>query len=121
MFCNKCGLDKPEDEFAIDRSRKRGRQYNCKQCHRERLAQRARDFKQRLVDLSGGRCSKCGYDRCIAALDFHHRDPSIKEFNLKTSVPWDRLVEEAKKCDLLCANCHREEHYKHRPVAQLGA
>lgn len=111
MFCGKCGLDKPEDEFALDRGKGRGRQANCKQCHRERLAKRARDFKQRLVGMFGGQCVRYGYDRCIAALDFHHRDPQTKLFNIKTTVPWGKLVEEAKKCDLLCANCHREEHY----------
>jgi hypothetical protein len=61
----------------------------------------------------GGKCSHCGYDRCMDNLTFHHRDPSAKEFGIaaggKTSS-YLRLLEEAKKCDLLCKNCHGEIH-----------
>jgi hypothetical protein len=35
-----------------------------------------------LVEEAGGRCETCGYSRCIAALEFHHRDPAAKEFGL---------------------------------------
>ena len=56
-------------------------------------------------------CYRCGYDRYIGALDFHHRDPTQKDLRMSNnSVGFDRLVEEAKKCDLICANCHREVH-----------
>ena len=42
-----------------------------------------KDMKQ-AVKLLGGKCCICGYDKCIDALVFHHRDPSIKEFkNIK--------------------------------------
>jgi Zn finger protein HypA/HybF involved in hydrogenase expression len=57
------------------------------------------------------RCVKCSYDRFVGALEFHHRDPTQKVFSVSDN---DRslvsLVEEARKCDLLCANCHREHH-----------
>lgn len=49
------------------------------------------------------RCVKCGYDKYIGALDFHHRDPNEKDGEVHS-------IEEAKKCELLCANCHREAH-----------
>ncbi|WP_309712270.1 hypothetical protein [Armatimonas sp.] len=70
-----------------------------------------RERKARLVAQCGGKCALCGYDRCVAALEFHHRDPATKRFNLgKDNLlkAWNMVLEEAAKCDLLCANCHRE-------------
>lgn len=70
-----------------------------------------RERKLRLVEQCGGKCNLCGYDRCVAALEFHHRDPTTKKFNLgKDNLlkAWGMVLAEAQKCDLLCANCHRE-------------
>jgi hypothetical protein len=67
-----------------------------------------------LVELRGGRCEDCGYDRTVAALEFHHRDRNTKEFTLGSfNGSWKRLLAEAEKCDLLCANCHRRRHNYH--------
>lgn len=65
----------------------------------------------------GGQCVWCGYNRCLDALDFHHIDPTQKSFSIckdrgKFGLP--KLREEAKKCLLICSNCHREEHAKQR-------
>ena len=69
--------------------------------------------KQLLVEYKGGKCVLCGYDKCIAALDFHHLDPSTKESkNLGTTAGIEKQKAEADKCILVCANCHREIHYK---------
>lgn len=72
-----------------------------------------REKKKALVDFLGGKCIKCGYNKCIAALEFHHRDPSEKDFEMCTNIhhPLEVLKEEVKKCDLLCRNCHAEEHF----------
>lgn len=66
----------------------------------------------KLVQLFGNKCSLCGYDRCSAALEFHHINPEEKDFALSVSnsKSLKRNVEEAKKCLLVCANCHREIH-----------
>lgn len=69
--------------------------------------------KKKLVLLMGGKCISCGYDRCLGSLEFHHRDPSTKVFGISSTGllrKWDTLVEEAKKCDLLCSCCHVEQH-----------
>jgi hypothetical protein len=65
-----------------------------------------------LVELFGGACVRCGYDEHDAALQFHHRDSSEKEFGISTglTIGLDRLKEEARKCDMICANCHAIEH-----------
>jgi hypothetical protein len=69
-------------------------------------------MKARAVTYKGGKCERCGYDKCQAAMDFHHRDPSRKDFSISSgrTMSWERAVRELDKCILLCSNCHREEH-----------
>ena len=70
--------------------------------------------KEELVKYKGGKCEICEYDKCIGALDFHHLDPSKKDFAISNSNIYknlDKLKEEVDKCILVCANCHREIHY----------
>lgn len=57
---------------------------------------------------------RCGYDKCPAALEFHHLDPSKKSFTIgdeKTHKSQKYIEKEIKKCILICANCHAEEHW----------
>jgi transposase-like protein len=84
--------------------------YRCRQCRIERVVQRRQMVKRILVEEAGGRCRLCGYDRCIAALEFHHADPSTKEFALsrRGARSIERLRTEVRKCVLLCSNCHAE-------------
>lgn len=67
-----------------------------------------------MVESMGNKCQICGYNRCHAALELHHLDPSQKEFTFGTVIAnpkaWHRIEEELKKCILLCSNCHREIH-----------
>lgn len=59
----------------------------------------------------GGKCIKCGYDRCLKALEFHHLDPSKKDFTISNDhFKLKEAIEEVKKCVLLCSNCHKELH-----------
>jgi len=73
--------------------------------------------KQLCVEYLGGKCFICGYNRCIQALEFHHKDPTIKE-KIKNHAAIGRrkkfedVKAELDKCLLLCANCHREFHYE---------
>lgn len=85
--------------------------YRCKRCRLERVSRRRRKVKQILVAEAGGRCALCGYDRCIAALHFHHVDPRSKKFHLSMHGAARSLAvarAEMAKCVLLCANCHAE-------------
>lgn len=67
--------------------------------------------KLRLIAFFGGKCKLCGYDRHEGALQFHHLDPTKKDFTIGgKSHSFARLLEEAKKCILLCSNCHSEVH-----------
>ncbi|MCK4330634.1 hypothetical protein KAX02_12425 [candidate division WOR-3 bacterium] len=58
-------------------------------------------------------CAMCGYNKCDAALDFHHVNPEDRKFALgvfSMSKKDERIVEELNKCILLCCRCHREIH-----------
>jgi hypothetical protein len=68
--------------------------------------------------LEYDKCSKCGYNQCFAAIDFHHRNRENKKFSIGRLISCacnteniTKTLEEIKKCDILCANCHRELHY----------
>jgi hypothetical protein len=94
--------------FAVDRL---GRPVACRKCRSEAVARRRRKVKRILVEEAGSRCALCGYDRCQAALEFHHLDPASKSFGIAGkgfTRSIDELRAEASKCVLLCANCHAE-------------
>lgn len=85
----------------------------CKQCRNDAVAERRRRVKRMLVEYKGGKCVRCGYSKCVAALDFHHENEKEKAFGISHkghTISFERLKKEADKCVLLCANCHREEH-----------
>lgn len=102
MRCKTHGLT----EFWLD-----GRgAYRCLRCRVEAVAKRRRSVRDTLIAEAGGRCVICGYDRCHAALHFHHIDPNTKRFNVRggQTPALETLREEARKCVLLCSNCHAE-------------
>ncbi len=85
--------------------------WRCLKCRSLHVANYRRRAKDRLVSEGGGRCRLCGYDRYQGALQFHHLDPSSKQFELSRRGITRNLDErrrEAAKCVLLCANCHAE-------------
>ena len=85
--------------------------YRCARCRAEAVARRRRKIKRVLVIEAGGCCGLCGYDRCVGALEFHHVVPSEKRFALShrgVTRSLEKARAEARKCVLLCANCHAE-------------
>lgn len=90
---------------------RRGGRYRCRRCASRQVTKFRQSVKARLVAEAGGKCEICGYDACMAALHFHHIDPSTKRFNLGMkglARSLDTVRAEAAKCALLCANCHAE-------------
>ena len=69
--------------------------------------------KTDLIYIMGGKCQICGYNKCEAALEFHHCNSNEKDFNLSNGNcrSLEKDLREARKCILLCANCHREVEY----------
>jgi hypothetical protein len=79
---------------------------------------RAHRIKKELIIDAGSKCSLCGLSfdgECTSIFDFHHLDPTTKKFNLNNAAiqrySISGLKEEAKKCELLCAICHRLVHW----------
>jgi hypothetical protein len=76
---------------------------------------RGRERKLKLIEMKGGGCEICGYNKSLAALSFHHLDPSIKKIQLDvrslSNRKWDVVLNEFEKCQLVCANCHMELHH----------
>jgi transposase len=84
--------------------------YRCMRCRVDAVVKRRTIVRATLVAEAGGCCAICGYSRCIAALQFHHVDPASKTFTIRDGSlrALDVLRAEARKCVLLCANCHAE-------------
>lgn len=105
---------KPENQ---NRARDRARQhyYDNKEAKLVYIKNYQRDKKLQAIAVLGSKC-KCGQDH-PAALQFHHRDPSTKMFELTSKTlsapkkfPWETILLEIEKCDLVCANCHAIAH-----------
>lgn len=83
----------------------------CAKCHTLHVHQKKREIKLRGIEYLGGHCHRCGYQGVPAVYDFHHKDQNQKEFSWGGKrTNWENLKKELDKCQLLCANCHREIH-----------
>ena len=96
-----------------------GKLYNLwseerKQEHRVKQALRGIKRRKELLIAYGNKCTICGYDKCDKALQFHHIHKETKMFSLDSrslaSHSMNSILEEVKKCILVCANCHTEIH-----------
>lgn len=136
--CSKCGLEKSIEKFykrksgsragesyekCIDCYKSRGRDYYHK--NRERQLQLAKNRKQKYIEerkvvlsqLKNKPCSDCGKIYPPWVMDFDHRDGKTKIGSVSYLVfrklsKFDKIQEEIEKCDLVCANCHRERTYQ---------
>jgi len=85
-----------------------------KEANRFYVKESRKRIKFKAVDYKGGSCVVCGYNKCLSALEFHHLEPSEKDFHLSHAATntwsWDRIKIELDKCVLLCCRCHREIH-----------
>ena len=104
-FCKKHG----KCEFVLDTS---GR-WRCKKCRSEAVQRRRRKIKEMAIEYKGGKCEICGYNKCFDALEFHHINPSEKDFGIGEkgyTRSFEVIKKELDKCMLLCCRCHRELH-----------
>lgn len=113
-LCCRCKIEKHKSEFYFSVNRYSGM---CKPCHIKNSVKKQSDKKKYIIEYKGGKCRHCGVvstDNNYIIFDLHHRDPSTKERNGTKLVNWGliKLMKEADKCDLLCSNCHRLEHFK---------
>lgn len=77
---------------------------------------RATKRRLKYINAFGGKCQRCGYNRCLRALQFHHKDAETRkdwpQENGRTSgkVSTAELEAHPEHFELLCANCHFERH-----------
>lgn len=114
LTCPQCKTpfetDNPQKVYCNQKCKNRAmnRLFNrgCQQMNRGLIK------KARIVKESGGKCSVCGYDKNLSSLTFHHLEPDKKSFPLDTRAFANRkhslLMEEVKKCIVVCRNCHGE-------------
>ena len=125
--CTSCKKDKPLSEFRRNKNLKDGYQYYCKSCasgriktdYDEKYAEKVRErtysrFKLHRAFLNKVKsigCRLCSENEPVC-LDFHHRDPSKKEFVIseRRNTSMERLINEIEKCEVLCKNCHAKVH-----------
>lgn len=86
----------------------------CKKCRSQFTIAYRQKVKLKCIEYKGGKCERCGYNKCVYALDFHHLNLKEKDFNIskKSYLSWDKIKAELDKCILVCANCHREIHFE---------
>ena len=134
-ICLKCNQEKKLDNFPKRTKSKDGYNSNCKMCQNEQSKQdyyrtsgernkyligRRRKLAQERNELITSmelKCKVCGFDH-PAALDFHHRDPEDKLRDISV-LKWsgcsnETFIREIEKCDVLCSNCHRIEHWNEK-------
>lgn len=129
--CPKCSVKKQLNDFGNNKNTKDGKQRYCKACqaefdhkhylkdpakHKLKASNKAKQAREWVNNYKKEcECEKCG-DKRWYVLQFHHIDPSKKEFNIsdtrKSSIK--SLSDEIKKCKILCSNCHLEFHYMER-------
>jgi predicted HNH restriction endonuclease len=116
--CRKCDIIKKSDEFY---RRRKGTDLSayCKACSNTQTVERQRSFKERCVAYKGGKCEVCGYSKYYGAIEFHHKDPTRKDFSVshaRLTTFSEKIEKELDKCMILCANCHREEHARIKKI-----
>lgn len=120
MNCIQCGRELTGKQKKYCSRTCQNKISNTRNQNYEAQQKRGRERKAKLIEKMGGGCSRCGYNKCHAALSFHHlRDKSFQlSIRELSNHSMERITEEAAKCVLLCANCHMEKH--HRVVGRAG-
>lgn len=94
----------------------------CKHCFSTRVILLGIQTRIEAIEYLGGQCIECGYHNCISALEFHHKDPAIKDNSALRrigSISWERRKRELDRCILVCSNCHRWIHWNNYTGASI--
>ena len=114
-ICCTCKIEKPEEDFHW-KVKNKTRQSKCKECLYEYQRNRWHERKMDAIKYLGGVCQDCKQMPHPAVMQFHHLNPSEKDFswNKGRLRNWNSVKKELDKCVLLCANCHciRHSDYK---------
>lgn len=104
----KCGETNPDKFYGKFKK-------TCSKCHNSKTMNVGKNNRLFAVEVLGGKCIECGYDKHTCSLDIHHLEPSIKDKTFRCMRGWckERILKEIKNCVLLCRNCHAAVHAGH--------
>lgn len=124
-ICTFCGIELSLSRFATNKTKKDGLQSQCRQCQKDYRKRHYEKNRQKYIDkadrwrkeqkikliawLKTKSCVDCG-NTDFRVFEFDHKDRSQKQFNISNQngkISFDQLMKEIKKCDVVCANCHR--------------
>lgn len=136
--CTKCKKLKSLSGFGKRKSGRNGLQAKCLEClatyrrdwwrrdpertrilHREALEKRKSERRTALREIKDIPCKDCNTPYPYYVMQFDHREPSTKLFDIGTefaSYSWDVVLKEIEKCDVVCANCHSIRSHLQRQV-----
>ncbi len=110
--CRRCNTRK--DVADYHRNIKRTSKTTCNVCYRLQTQTYKKKYRESskaiIVYFKSRPCLDCGICYPPFVMDFHHREDEIKSFDLSDGVKnksHRQIRNEAAKCDILCANCHR--------------
>lgn len=95
----------------VRRSHIRQHYADNKEYYRLKNRRRQKEALDALREYKTGKpCLDCGVEYPYYVMDLHHRDPLEKKsvVGKRAASGVKALLREAAKCDLICANCHRE-------------
>jgi len=111
--CKLCAKKYKQQYYEDNKEKVKNKCNNWRKNNKEKMKlavnKRNKKLKEKRVKEKGGKCQICGYDKSIAALEFHHVNSTEKE-NVISRLTLRKAKEELKKCILICSNCHREIH-----------
>jgi hypothetical protein len=134
LKCCTCKKIKEETEFSLKNKISGKKSSKCKQCqriyvkehylnNREKYVRngiahkknRRQEHKKIIDDIRSKGCCECG-ETHPAVLDFHHIDPSDKDFVIAKYSEYglETLLKELNKCIVICSNCHRKMHWNEK-------
>lgn len=111
--CPSCRLFKPMTNEFYTLNDNGQPKHVCKKCNTLRSKRKSKKYKRLAIEYKGGKCEDCSGTFLPDIYDFHHLDPTQKDFNisLRRNAKFDEKIKtELDKCALLCANCHRTRH-----------
>jgi hypothetical protein len=125
-YCYKCTKNKDINDFAISTKRKDGRQSLCKACkksydkiyfkinHKAQYNRNKQNTINNRILVNSYKVNGCKYcnEKDVCCLDFHHRNSKDKILEVSNMLLYSakKIIAEIKKCDVVCANCHRKLH-----------
>lgn len=82
--------------------------------HRQGRLRRRKAKQRQLYEMFDNKCQDCGTtEEREGFFEFHHLDPQQKDRevgSMLNSASFDKVLEEVKKCAMLCPNCHKRRH-----------